>query len=292
MIRSMTGYGRSQGEANGREITVEIKCVNHRYFDFSARVPRSLSFLEEKLKSLVQEEIRRGKVELYLSVDFGETSNVNVELNRSLLANYLELFAEMEKEFSLTNDVTVASAARLPDVFNVKKPELDEEEIWRDVRKVAGQALLEFISMREKEGEKTLLDLKERVAEIKGAVLEIENRSPEIQNEYKERLEGKIREVVGTMGLDEGRILTEVAIFADKIAVSEELVRLKSHFSQMEEILLSEGAIGRKLDFLLQEMNREVNTVGSKNADVEIARHVVFIKSELEKIREQIQNIE
>lgn len=292
MLKSMTGYGRASAVLEDMEITVEVKSVNHRYFDFSARVPRTCGFLEEKLKSYIQTAISRGKVEAYVSINQLGTPDVVVELNRPLLESYLAAFAQMEKEYGVKNDITASALSGMNDLFAVSKQETDADIIWEKVRTVADQALADFIAMRSAEGAKMRADVLGRVEYIHEKSLDVDRRNSEIVNDYRARLETRIRELLADTQIEESRLLTEVAIFADKVAVAEETVRLRSHVEQMKQFLEAEEPIGRKMDFLVQEMNREVNTIGSKSNDIEVARMVVDLKSEIEKIREQIQNIE
>lgn len=293
MIRSMTGYGRSEAEVDGKIISVEIKSVNHRFFEFSCRATRGYSFLEEKLKSYVNSRVSRGKIDMYVSIvtcDDGE--NTTVTVNHSLLRSYVEAFCEISEKYSLQNDATSTAVARFPDVLTIHKTAEDEEKILSLVLPVAEQAVNKFIEMRETEGERLKNDVMSRAETILGIVDMIEERSPVIVEEYEKRLNARIEELLGDNTYDRNRVLTEVAIFADKVAVSEETVRLRSHFEQMSAMLSGNDAVGRKLDFIVQEMNREANTIGSKVQDAELAHKVVDIKAEIEKIREQIQNIE
>lgn len=292
MLKSMTGYGRSQQIIGGRDILVEIRSVNHRYFEFSARVPRVYGYLEEKMKSFVQSRVSRGKVDVNVTAFTVEGQDAVVELNRSLAQGYLEALRSASEELSLTDDLSLTALARFPDIFNVRKATEDEEVIWNDVRVVAEQAIDHFLAMREKEGEKMRLDISGRLDVIEESVSKIEQLSPETTKAYRERLTNKLREVLESSNIDEARILTEAAIFSEKIAVDEETVRLRSHLNQLRSFLDAKEPIGRKLDFLVQEVNREINTIGSKAQDLAITRIVVDLKSEVEKIREQIQNIE
>ena len=292
MIKSMTGYGRAQAVNDGLDITLEIKSVNHRYFEFSARVPRAYAFLEEKLKTFVKSKVARGKIECYLYITEMDTAAADVMVNKPLAEGYIQALSELENAFSLRNDVSVMQVARFPEVLTVKKADADEDAVWAAVLPVAEEAVKHFIAMREREGEKLKEDVLARGNTILEKVAFIEQRSPETVKEYTERLTERIREVLADTTIDESRILTEAAIFADKVAVAEETVRLRSHISQLAEMLAGDEAIGRKLDFLVQEMNREANTIGSKCQDVNVTKQVLDIKSEIEKIREQIQNIE
>lgn len=292
MIRSMTGYGRSEQIVDGRAVTVEIKSVNHRYFEFSCRTTRGYSFLEEKLKSFLQGRITRGKVDAYISVEALESAQTQVLVNHSLAEGYVQALRELAERYGLRDDISVSTVSRYSDIFSVHKAPEDEEAVWNSVQQAAEEALKNFLAMREAEGERLRADVLSRAGTIMQLVDEIETRSPQTVAEYQERLRQKIQELLGDNTVDEQRLLTETAIFADKVAVAEETVRLRSHFRQMEEMMKTDAPIGRKLDFLVQEMNREANTIGSKAVDSKIAYLVVDIKAEIEKIREQIQNIE
>lgn len=292
MVRSMTGYGRHQQTIDSMNITVEIKSVNHRYFDFSSRTPRIYGFLDEKLKSFVQSKVARGKIECYVQVDNLEDDSVIVEINHSLAKGYVEAFKSLAETYEIDNNLNAGILARFNDVLLIRKEEADEEKIWDAVKAVAEVAVDKFISMRLVEGEKLRDDICSRADTILKNVEYVESRSPETVNEYTQKLLARMNDVLGSVNIDEARILTEAAIYADKIAVAEETVRLRSHLEQLKGFFESEEAIGRKMDFLVQEINREANTIGSKACDVEIARCVLDIKSEVEKIREQVQNIE
>ena len=292
MIHSMTGYGRAVQTLNGREITVELRSVNNRFLDCSVRLPRAFSYAEDALKQSVKERVSRGKVDMFVSVNVTAAENVRISLNRPVLEGYLEALRTIAKDYQVREDITATSLTRFPDVFVVEKQEEDEKQITADIVSVAQEALCAYDTMRCMEGENLAADLRGRAAMILSYVERVEKRSPVTVQEYRTRLEAKMREVLESTAIDESRILTEAAIFADKIAVDEETVRLRSHLAQMEKLLSDGGPVGRKLDFLLQEMNREANTIGSKGNDIEQARNVVEIKAELEKIREQIQNIE
>ncbi len=292
MIRSMTGFGRAQQIVDGMSITVEIKSVNHRYFDFSSRVPRTYGFLDEKLKTYLQSYISRGKTECYVQLEELEEADCIVSVNHSLAGGYINALNEIGEKYQLRNDVTVSSVARYHDIFSVHKNEADEERIWNAVKAVTDAAASNFVAMREREGEKLKNDILSRCDTILEHVSFIEMRSPETVIEYNKKLLDRMRTVLEDVQVDEQRLLTEAAIYADKIAVAEETVRLRSHVSQMHEFMESKEAIGRKMDFLVQEFNREANTIGSKAQDVDIARRVIDIKAEVEKIREQVQNIE
>lgn len=292
MVKSMTGYGRSQEMLDGMNISVEIKSVNHRYFDFSSRVPRNYGFLDEKLKSFVQSKVSRGKIECYVQVDNLEDDSVVVKINKSLADGYVKAFGELSDIYGIDNSINTGILARMNDVLVIRKAEADEDKIWNAVKIVAEKAVAKFIAMREIEGEKLRDDILSRADLILQYVEFVEKRSPETVKEYNEKLLARMQELLGDIHVEETRLLTEAAIYADKIAVAEETVRLRSHISQLREFFNSTEAVGRKMDFLVQEINREANTIGSKANDVEIARRVLEIKSEVEKIREQVQNIE
>ncbi len=292
MIKSMTGYGRAAVTAGGREITVELRSVNNRYLDCTVKLPRMFSFAEDAVKRRVKEAISRGKVDVYITVTQTESTDVKVQLNRPVLEGYLSAMRTIAAEYGVQDDISVTALARLQDIFLVDRQEEDEEAAQKDILAAVDAALRKHTEMRCREGEAMEADLRSRAATILGLVADVEARSPETVREYRERLAAKMQEVLENTNIDESRILTEAAVFADKIAVDEETVRLRSHFDQFDAMLTGGGAIGRKLDFLLQEMNRETNTIGSKGSDLAQARTVVAIKAELEKIREQVQNIE
>lgn len=292
MIRSMTGFGRAQVSVEGYNITVEIRSVNNRYFDFYAKMPRTFSFLEEKVKSLLSTEISRGKVECSLQIETTADESVIVSINEPLAVGYVKAIEELSEKFEVKNDLTALSLARFSDILSITKAPVDEEDLWNKVQIAVKEALAEFIKMREIEGEKLKVDVLSRADLIINNVAYIEERSPETVKAYSEKLLERMKTVLGDTQVDEARILTEAAIYADKVAVAEETVRLRSHIDQLHSMLDSNEAVGRKLDFLVQEINREANTIGSKAQDVDIARRVIDIKAEVEKIREQIQNIE
>ena len=292
MIKSMTGYGKSEQTIDSLNVTVEIKSVNHRYFEFSARVPREYGFLEEKLKKYCNSLITRGKVECYVSVEDLEEREMEVNVNETLAAGYVKALKELSERFGLKDDISAVTLSRYPDVITLHKASEDEERIWNAVKTVAETAVSKFIEMRETEGSKLRGDILSRADYIIECVEFIEGRSPETVREYNEKLKQRMKELLGDAAVDEQRLLNEAAIYADKIAVDEETVRLRSHISQLREFMNSSEAIGRKLDFLVQEINREANTIGSKAQDVDIAKKVIAIKAEVKKIREQVQNIE
>ena len=292
MIKSMTGYGRAVETVNGREFTVELRSVNNRYLDCSVRLPRILSFAEDAVKQAVKASISRGKVDVFITVRSEAGDEVQVTLNKSVLQSYLAAMHQMVDEFGVKDDISVSAVSRLPEVFVIEKPQVDEEQLMADLMGVVAKALEGYDAMRKAEGEALDRDLRSRGETILNLVSQVEDGNGKTVSDYRIRLENKIREVLANTAIDESRILTEAAIFADKVAVDEETVRLRSHLKQMNNMLTTGGAVGRKLDFLLQEMNREANTIGSKCTDVNLARVVVDIKAELEKIREQTQNIE
>lgn len=292
MVRSMTGFGRAKKEIDSLDITVEIKSVNHRYFEFSARLPRSYNFLEEKLKSFLAQNISRGKVEISVMIEDNSQNATVVEIDRDYANAYITALKQLSKEFKIKNDIGASVFVGNNDLFKVRRKVADDQTVQNAVLTVAKEALDNFVEMRSIEGERLLNDVKSRTAYILKKVEFIEERSPETVKLYKERIEQKIKELLNDNAPDEQRILTEVAIFADKVAVAEETVRLRSHIKQFEDLLNDTKPVGRKLDFIVQEMNRETNTIGSKAQDIEIAHTVVDIKSEIEKIREQIQNME
>lgn len=292
MLKSMTGFGRAVAELDGYVITVEIKSVNHRYFEFSSRIPRQYGFIDDKIKSYVNSKVSRGKIECFIGIDALNTDSAEVVVNNTLANAYVKALGELEENYGLKQDYGASTVARFPDVLVVKKAEEDEEALWQKVKTVADIAIDKFISMRCVEGEKMREDISSRGKYIIDCVEFIEKRSPETVKEYNDKLVERVHELIGDVSLDEGRIIQEVAVYADKVAVAEETVRLRSHIEQLNTFLNSEEPVGRKMDFLVQEINREANTIGSKANDVEIARKVVDIKAEVEKIREQIQNIE
>ena len=292
MIKSMTGYGRAVETVNGREFTVEIRSVNNRYLDCSVRLPRILSFGEDAVKQAVKATVSRGKVDVFITVRSEAGDEVQVSINKTVLEGYLTAMRQMVTEFGVADDISVSTVSRLPDVFVVEKPQVDEEQLLADLMSVVNHALENYDAMRCTEGEALDRDLRSRGQTILELVSKVEAGNGQTVIDYRARLEAKLREVLENTAIDESRILTEAAIFADKVAVDEETVRLRSHLAQMNNMLSGGGTIGRKLDFLLQEMNREANTTGSKCSDVKVARIVVDIKAELEKIREQTQNIE
>ncbi|MBQ7990722.1 MAG: YicC family protein [Oscillospiraceae bacterium] len=282
MIKSMTGFGRAQNILHGRDITIEIRSVNHRYYEFSSRLPRTYGFLDEKLKSYLNGKISRGKVEVTVLITSVETADAVVDVNMTVARGYIDAMRRANEELSLTDDITLSQLMRIPDAFTVRKAADDEEQIWADVQSVADEAVGKFISMREAEGVKMREDILERLDIIERLVAEIERLSPLSVEAYRNRLYQRLCEVLDQKDVDEQRIVTEAAIFADKTAVAEETVRLRSHIVQLTDMLSLDEPIGRKIDFLIQEFNREANTIGSKAQDIAITRAVVDLKSEIE----------
>ena len=292
MIKSMTGFGSAKGTVEGLNITVELKSVNNRYLDVSVRMPRSFMFAEEAVKSAVQRHISRGKVDVFVSVDSSDAGDITVKVNEALLKGYIDAVRSISEEYSLPADMTAFGVSRFPDVLSLEKKDLDADAISAGIVDITEHALDDFDAMRLREGEKLRDDVLGRLETISGYVADVETKSPETVKEYRARLEAKMAEVLGSAGIDENRILAEAAIFADHIAVDEETVRLRSHMSQLRKMINGSSPTGRKIDFLIQEFNREANTIGSKCQNSDIAHTVVDLKSEIEKIREQIQNIE
>lgn len=292
MVKSMTGYGRAVETVNGREFTVELRSVNNRYLDCTVKLPRSLTFAEEAVKQAVKATISRGKVDVFITVRSEGAPDVKISLNAAMVEGYLTAMKQMVSDYGVQDDISVSIISRMPEVFTVEKTEVDEQQLLADLLGVVNKALIAYDAMREAEGKALENDLRSRGNTILELVSQVEAGNGQTVSDYRIRLENKLKEVLANTAIDESRILTEAAIFADKVAVDEETVRLRSHLEQMNNMLTNGGAIGRKLDFLLQEMNRESNTIGSKCSDVRLARIVVDIKAELEKIREQTQNIE
>ena len=292
MIRSMTGFGRATKNVDGLDITVEIKSVNHRYFEFASRMPRVYQFLEEKMKSLCQGSITRGKIEVSVFIEDQTEKSTTIDLNRQYASAYISALRQLSKEYKIKDDLKLSALTNNSELFTVKHTAVADEVIENAVLGVTKEALQSFVDMRIVEGAKLKEDVLSRLNTILEKVAFIEQESPETVKAYRERIEQKIKELLDTASVDEQRILTEVAIFADKVAVDEETVRLRSHISQFCNLLETDAATGKKLDFLVQEMNRETNTIGSKSQNIEIAHTVVDIKAEIEKIREQVQNIE
>lgn len=292
MVMSMTGYGRSQQTINGRDILVEIKSVNHRYFEYNAKIPRSYAYLEDKIKAIISKSVSRGKVDVYVTVYTVDGRDAEVSLNKELARAYIESLRAVREELGLKDELSLDSLKGFSDIFNVTRKEADQEQIIADVTAVAAEALDQFLFMRKAEGERMLADVTGRLETVAAFVAQVEELAPKSVADYKDRLLQKLNEVLEGKSVDEARVLTEVAIFAEKIAVDEETVRLKSHLEQFGILAKKPEPVGRKLDFLLQEINREINTIGSKCQDVAVTAIVVDLKSEIEKIREQIQNIE
>ncbi len=292
MIRSMTGYGRSQKIINGRDITVEIRSVNHRYYEYSSRIPRVYNYIDEKLKALIKASISRGKVEVSVNINTIEGKDALIRINMGAAEGYIEALRSVSEQLGLADDLKLSNLVKLPDIFNVQKAPDDEQQIWDDVSSVAAEAIEKFVEMRTVEGAKLKSDVLAKAENIEKFVEKVEAISPETVENYRSRLYAKLSEILSSNDIDQQRIITEAALFADKIAVDEETVRLRSHIAQLRAMLEAEECVGRKLDFLVQEMNREVNTIGSKAQEIRISQIVVEMKSEIEKIREQIQNIE
>ena len=292
MIRSMTGYGSAKGEAAGLALGVEIKSVNNRYLDVSVKLPRSLLFAEEPVKAAVGRHISRGKVDVFITVDASASDSMEVRVNEALLRGYIAALTKLRDEYGLADDMRVMNLCRLPDVLSTERRELDADELLAGLMAAVEEALAGYDAMREREGEKLRDDVLGRLDEISRLTGIVEERAPQTVAEYRARLEQKLRETLAGLPVDDARVLTECALFADRIAVDEETVRLRSHISQLRGMASGASPIGRKMDFLIQELNRESNTIGSKCQNADIARVVVDLKAEIEKIREQIQNVE
>ena len=292
MIKSMTGFGRCEIEEDNRKITVEIKSVNHRYLDVNVKLPKKLSFFESAVRNLIKEYIQRGKVDIFITCEDFNGANVSLKYNEELAGEYLKYLQQMAEHFQLENDIRVSTLSRYPDVFIMEEQDNDEEELWALLEKTLRNACEAFVETREKEGENLKTDLLNKLDEMIGYVDFIEDRSPIVMKEYRERLETKVKEILEDKQMDDARIATEVTIFADKICVDEETVRLKSHIEAMKAALTGGGTVGRKLDFIAQEMNREANTILSKASDLAISDTGINLKTDIEKVREQIQNIE
>lgn len=292
MIKSMTGFGRYEIAEGERKITVEMKSVNHRYLDVSIKMPKKLSFFETAIRSELKNYIQRGKVDVFITYEDFTESNICVKYNKEVAAEYVKYLEQMQKDFSLDNDIRVSTLSRYPEVFSMEEQTIDEEELWQLLDKAIKGAVEGFVASRIKEGENLRDDLIVKLDGMLEHVDYIEERSPEIITEYRQKLEDKVKELLGDAQVDESRLLMEVTIFADKVCVDEELVRLRSHIEMTKENLVQGGSIGRKLDFIAQEMNREANTILSKTNNLEISNHAIELKTEIEKVREQIQNIE
>ena len=291
-MNSMTGYGRSRQVLDGREITVEIRSVNHRYLEYRSRINRMYGYLEEKLKTFLQSSVSRGKVEVTVSIQNLTGGDTVVQINQALAKGYLDAMRSQAESLGLKDDLTLSTLTRFNDVFTLQKLEEDQQVIWNGVQQVAQQALDQFLEMRRREGERLKLDLLQKLDLLKEHVAAVEEQSPKTVAAYRERLLQKMEELLADRCIDQQRILLEAGLYAEKIAVDEETVRLKSHLDQFAQMMEQSGPVGRKLDFLVQEINRETNTIGSKAQDLAVTRRVVEMKSEIEKIREQIQNIE
>lgn len=292
MIKSMTGFGRCEISEENRKFTVEMKSVNHRFLDMNLKMPKKLNFFEATIRTLLKDYIQRGKVDIFITYEDFNENNVNIKYNKELAGEYYKYLCQMAEDFSLDNDIRVSSLSRYPEVFAMEEMEIDEEGIWKSLEKALRGAAEGFVETRIKEGEKLRDDLIGKLDEMLQVVDLIEERSPQILKEYKDRLTAKVKELLEDTKVDETRLLTEVTIFADKVCVDEEIVRLRSHITTTKETLLAGGSMGRKLDFIAQEMNREANTILSKANDLEISNHAITLKTEIEKVREQIQNIE
>lgn len=288
----MTGYGRAQKILGGRDILVEIRSVNHRYYEYSSRIPRAYSYIDEKLKSLLKTSVSRGKVEVSVTINNIEAKESDISINKAVAEGYINALRSVSDELGLKDDLVLSKLIKLPEIFVVQKSPDNQEQIWADISEVAGVALQNFVEMRQTEGEKLKSDIISKAGYILEMVQKVEEISPQTVENYRNRLYQKISEVLDGKEVDEQRIVTEAAIFAEKIAVDEETVRLRSHILQLQNMFESDEPVGRKLDFIVQEMNREVNTIGSKAQDLNITKIVVDMKAEIEKIREQIQNIE
>ena len=292
MVKSMTGYGRAREMRGGRDITVEVRSVNNRYLDCTVKMPRAYIFAEDAIKTRVQQAISRGKVDVFVTIDTSGADVVVVQVNEGLAKGYYDALTKLKETFSLSGDITPEVLAKFPDVLTITKAEEDVEAIAADICAVLEEALTAYNAMRTVEGEKLSQDVSSRVNTIEATVGRVEAQSPQTMEAYRQRLEAKMQEVLQSTTIDESRIITEAAIFADKVAVDEETVRLHSHIAQLRDMLQSSEPVGRKLDFLIQEVNRECNTIGSKCNDLNVARDVVNMKAEVEKIREQVQNME
>lgn len=292
MIKSMTGFGRCEVSENNRKFTVEMKAVNHRYLDVNIKMPKKLNFFESAIRTLLKEYMQRGKVDIFITYEDFTESNVSIRYNREIAAEYLGYLRDMAEEFHLDDDIRVSTLSRYPEVFSMEEQTIDEEGIWKTLEKALRGAAEGFVETRIKEGENLRQDLLQKLDDMLSHVAFIESRSPQIIEEYRTKLADRVRELLEDTRVDENRLLTEVTIFADKVCVDEELVRLRSHIEATRDTLLAGGSMGRKLDFIAQEMNREANTILSKSSDLEITNRGIELKTEIEKVREQIQNIE
>ena len=292
MIKSMTGFGRCEVEEGNRKVTVEMKSVNHRYLDVNIKMPKKLSFFESSIRNELKNYVQRGKIDIFISYEDFSENNVCIKYNKELAAEYLKYLREMSAEFGLDDDIRVSTLSRYPEVFSMEEQMVDEEEIWKVLSKAIDGAAESFVETRIKEGQNLADDLIAKLDGMLEHVAFIEERSPQLMDEYRKKLEDKVKELLGDAAVDENRLLTEVTIFADKVCVDEEIVRLKSHIETTKQTLIDGGSIGRKLDFIAQEMNREANTILSKANDLDISNRGIELKTEIEKVREQIQNIE
>lgn len=292
MIKSMTGFGRAEVSEGQRKFTVEMKAVNHRYLDVSVKMPKKLNFFEASIRNLLKEYMQRGKVDLYITYEDLSEQTVSVRYHADVAASYMNYLKEMAETFELENDVRVSTLSRYPEVFSMEEQEIDEEGIWKDLEKAIRLGAEAFVESRVKEGENLKNDLLDKLDGMLAHVAYIEENSPNIIDEYKQKLQSKVRDLMEDNRIDENRLLMEVTLFADKICVDEEIVRLKSHIEMVKNTLIEGGSIGRKLDFIVQEMNREANTILSKSTDLEISNRGIELKTDIEKVREQIQNIE
>lgn len=292
MVKSMTGFGRHELEENNRRFTVEIKAVNHRYLDLNIKMPKKLNSFEAAIRNVLKEYAERGKIDLFVTYEDLSEENVTIKYNRDVAATYLGYLREMQSEFKLDDDIRVSTLSRYPEVFTMEEVEVDEDEIWKSLEKALRGALEKFVASRKVEGENLKTDMIDKLDNLLSVVDFIEERSPQIVAEYREKLTSKVKDLLEDVKVDEGRLLTEVTIFADKICVDEEIVRLRSHIASTKDTLIKGGAVGRKLDFMAQEMNRESNTILSKTTDISISEKGIILKTEIEKIREQIQNLE
>ena len=292
MIKSMTGFGRCENHQGSRKFTVEMKAVNHRYFDVSIKMPKKLSFFEAAIRNVLKQYVQRGKLDVFITYEDYAEENVALKYNEELAGQYLKYFRQMAEKFGLKDDISVSSLGRCPEVFTMEEQDIDEEEIWAELKKAVEGACIQFVKAREQEGEALKTDLLDKLERMDENVTLIEERYPQIVSEYRSRLEEKVKELLGDVQIDEGRLAAEVVIFSDKICTDEETVRLRSHIATMKETLIAGGSIGRKLDFIAQEMNREANTILSKANDLATSNVAIDLKTEIEKVREQIQNIE
>ncbi len=293
MVRSMTGFGRGTFSENGKEFTVEIKSVNHRYVDFYIRMPRQISFFEDRIREVVSKSVSRGKVDIFVSFEDRSEDSKVVTLDEALAGAYIQAANKIKEKYNIQDEISLSLITRFPDVLRVEKHEADEDELWSILSKAIEAAVNSLVSMREREGAELRSSILQKALYMQEVITEISKRSPEVVLEYKQKLENRINDLLGQQTIDENRLAMEVAIFADKCSIDEELVRLGSHMLQLSDILnIKNQPVGRKLDFLVQEINREINTIGSKSNDINITKFVLELKSETEKIREQIQNIE